>query len=308
MFQVVKLRLFVMLTQLDLKNGREGEKLMGLFSRLFAGKQNNAQMVQTNQPQGFNIVRYEYGEEHATKLFQKAEAGDVNAQLVIAKCFKDSAEHAYALPWYEKAAAVGNAKAFHELTYFYEGRYVGIEADPVKAEQLRNMALEKNHPKAFLKLASQYYTGSGVEEDKQKAFEYYMKAAELGDDEAMAEVGACFFKGDCCVQQDAEQAFYWLSRSKDASCGYYYLAQCYIEGIGTVEDVELGIQYLEHAVEHKCVEMDAAREQLVDLYSKGYGGPDAAAKLEWMKQAIAEKDRLMEELVALILEEQGDEE
>lgn len=43
-----------------------------------------------------------------------------------------------------------------------------------------------------MKLASQYYTGDGVKKDKKKAFEYYMKAAQLGSDEGAAEVGACY--------------------------------------------------------------------------------------------------------------------
>ena len=138
------------------------EKNMGFLSRLFGGNQSNAVEQVRSQPEGFYIVKYEYGEGQARSLFQKAEAGDVNAQLTIAKCFMDVAEQPYALPWYERAAQAGSSQALHELTYFYEGRYVGVEADPEKAEQVRREALEMNNPEAILKLASQYYSGDGV--------------------------------------------------------------------------------------------------------------------------------------------------
>ena len=66
---------------------------MGFLSRLFGGNQSNAVEQVRSQPEGFYIVKYEYGEGQARSLFQKAEAGDVNAQLTIAKCFMDVAEH-----------------------------------------------------------------------------------------------------------------------------------------------------------------------------------------------------------------------
>ena len=217
---------------------------MGFLSRLFGGNQSNAVEQVRSQPEGFYIVKYEYGEGQARSLFQKAEAGDVNAQLTIAKCFMDAAEQPYALPWYERAALAGSSQALHELTYFYEGRYVGVEADPEKAEQVRREALEMNNPEAILKLASQYYSGDGVEKDKEMAFKYYMKAAELGNGEAMAEVGMCYLNGEGVNQSDS-QAFAWLSKSNDTCYGYYNLAQCYIKGIGTSKNLERGVSYLE---------------------------------------------------------------
>lgn len=275
---------------------------MGFLSRLFGGNQSNAVEQVRSQPEGFYIVKYEYGEGQARSLFQKAEAGDVNAQLTIAKCFMDAAEQPYALPWYERAAQAGSSQALHELTYFYEGRYVGVEADPEKAEQVRREALEMNNPEAILKLASQYYSGDGVEKDKGMAFKYYMKAAELGNDEAMAEVGMCYLNGEGVNQSDS-QAFAWLSKSNDTCYGYYNLAQCYIKGIGTSKNLERGVSYLERAVEGKCLHLSEARRQLVDLYSKGYGGPDAKRKMREIQEEINQSDKLIDELASLILPE-----
>lgn len=129
---------------------------------------------------------------------------------------------------------------------------------------------------------------------------YYMKAAELGNDEAMAEVGMCYLNGEGVNQSDS-QAFAWLSKSNDTCYGYYNLAQCYIKGIGTSKNLERGVSYLERAVEGKCLHLSEARRQLVDLYSKGYGGPDAKRKMGEIQEEINQSDKLMDELAALIL-------
>ena len=88
---------------------------MGLFKKILGTVQSKNMSVQYSQPTGFYIVRHEYGENQARLLFQQANDGNVDAQLSIAKCFMDVAEQPYALPWYEKAAIAGNAKALHEL-------------------------------------------------------------------------------------------------------------------------------------------------------------------------------------------------
>lgn len=277
---------------------------MGLLRKLLRSVKSNTPSNQSNQPVGFYIVRYEYGDDQAEILFQRANAGDVRAQLIIAKCFMSAAERSYALPWYEKAAASGNPQALHELTYFYEGCYVGIEADPIKAEMVRNKALELNSPEACLKLASQYYTGDRVKEDKEKAFKYYMKAAELGSSEGMAEVGLCYLNGEGVEQSDI-QAFYWLNRSKDGRYACYNLAQCYLKGIGTAKDPKKAIIYLEKAVDCKCLELSEARSQLVDLYQKGYGGAEADVKLKNIKEDMERSDKLISDLAGWDLPEEN---
>lgn len=274
------------------------EDKMGLFNRLF-GKNQSDSVNQTNQPDGFFIVKHSYGEEQAIDMLQRANEGDVDSQLTIAQCFMDAAEQAYALPWYEKAAEAGNSQALHELTYFYEGCYADIEADPIKAEKVRNEALNMNNTEAILKLASKYYTGNGVEEDKEMAFKYYMKAAELGNDEAMAEVGLRYLNGQGIKQSDS-QAFVWLSRSQDGLYGYYNLAQCYLKGIGTQKNLEKAVTYLEKAVECRCMNLIEARKQLLDLYNKGYGGSDSSVKLKQLQDDMDRNDKLINDLRDLI--------
>lgn len=272
---------------------------MGLVSKILGTLHSKKVSVQYSQPTGFYIIKHEYGEDQTRLLFQQAYDGDISAQLSIAKCFMDAAEQQYALPWYEKAAIAGNSKALHELTYFYEGRYIGIEADPVKLDKVQKVVLGLNDPNVFLKLASQYYKGDGVKKDKKKAFDYYMKAAELGSDEGSAEVGACYLNGDGIEQNDS-QAFAWLFRSKDGRYGAYNLAQCYLKGIGTEKDIEKAVVCLENAVNCKCLELSEARRQLADLYNKGYGGFDVAMKLKKLEGEMKNSNDLIDDLANLI--------
>ena len=60
---------------------------------------------------------------------------------------------------------------------------------------------------------------------------------------------------------------------------------------------------MERAVEGKCLHLSEARRQLVDLYSKGYGEPDAKRKMGEIQEEINQSDKLMDELAALILSE-----
>ena len=44
--------------------------------------------------------------------------------------------------------------------------------------------IERGYNRAYYNLAKCYYNGNGVEKDKNKAYELYRKAAELGIEEA----------------------------------------------------------------------------------------------------------------------------
>lgn len=265
---------------------------MGFLKWLFGEEQKETE----NKFDGFYIVRYDYGENQARNLFHRANAGDVAAQLKIAKCFCESLEYRYALPWYEKAAEAGSTEALNKLVSFYEGKYMDIEADYEKAERVRNLALKSNNPEALLKRGSQYYMGEGVEKDLEKAFQYYKKAAELRNDEAKAKVGLCYLNGEGVEQNDA-QAFFWFSRSNDRYYGHYNLAQCYLKGIGTKKDLNKAVIYLEKAVAEKCIDLTSARKQLADLYRKGYGGGNKEAKLRQLEADMSRYDQLLDDLM-----------
>ena len=191
----------------------------------------------------FYVIRHEYGEAGAKQILSLASRGDSDSQLMLADCYADAAEHKTAFYWYKRAASGGNAEAYYKLSFYYEGKYIGIGADDNKARECLRTAIEKGYSKAVTRLGDKFYSGEGIEKNLDKAFKCYHKAARMGDDEGKANVGLCYMKGEG-VTRDETKAFEWLSRSSDPKWGYYNLAQCYITGIGTKINVEKGVKYL----------------------------------------------------------------
>lgn len=64
----------------------------------------------------------------------------------------------------------------------------GLGVDSSSAVMYYRMAAEQNHTRAMVALASCYEYGGGVEQSKQIAAEYYLKAAKLGDPVAQSRI------------------------------------------------------------------------------------------------------------------------
>lgn len=58
---------------------------------------------------------------------------------------------------------------------------------------------------------------------------------------------------------------------------------------------------LEKAVANKCIDLYKAREQLLDLYNKGYGGRERTSKMQRLKAEMGESDRLISDLAKIKL-------
>jgi TPR repeat protein len=59
-----------------------------------------------------------------------------------------------------------------------------------------------------------YYKGIGTDVDKQKAFELYQKAANLGNDTAQYNIANMYEYG-IGVKKDIDQAIYWYEKSAE---------------------------------------------------------------------------------------------
>ena len=178
---------------------------------------------------------YNYGKNgvaknvnEAKKWYQKAaEMGDTRAQLALGNLLKESLLYDEAVKWYQKAADVGDARGQCELGCMYENGY-GVLKDLDKAEELYiksaeqgnvnaqfllgkfydsgleyekaldwyKKAAEKNVAEAYYNIAAFYIFGNGIPKDTTKAYDYYLKAAELGHVVAQDLVARKFFKSE----------------------------------------------------------------------------------------------------------------
>lgn len=127
---------------------------------------------------------------HEAKV-KKARAGNVDAQLEIARIFEQGKgtrqNYSSALKWYKMAAQQGNRDAQFKVGYFY---YKGLGADvnPEKAYEFLITPAMKGDAKAQFYVGEMHEKGFGVSKHLPTALKWYKKA-KLGEySEAVAAV------------------------------------------------------------------------------------------------------------------------
>ena len=78
-----------------------------------------------------------------------------------------------------------------------------------------------------------YDKGNGVEQDSQKAYEWFLKAAQQGDEKAQFRVGEMLHSGEAGTK-DLSEAVQWFLKSaeQDMAESQYALGVCYANGEG----------------------------------------------------------------------------
>lgn len=74
-------------------------------------------------------------------------------------------------------------------------------------------AADKGHKKAQYRLGVCYKEGKGLEKDRKKATELFMKSAKQGNAKAEYEVGKAYLKGKGGLTADEKKAKMWLKRA-----------------------------------------------------------------------------------------------
>lgn len=124
-----------------------------------------------------------------TRLKKAAEAGFVDAIYELAICYDRGrgikSDKAKAVAWYKRAADAGHVNALVMLGAHYLS---GDNKDEEQAIECFTSAEEQGNPRAKYYLGYCYEKGLGVEEDPELASEWYRKAAEAGDEDAIKKV------------------------------------------------------------------------------------------------------------------------
>jgi len=92
--------------------------------------------------------------------------------------------------------------------------------------------------KAQIALYEAYSDGRGAPQDRRKAFDWIVRAAEQGDAFAASIVGEAYLQGYAPVEHDIQAALTWLTKGAERGnwTAAYQLAQMYDEGIGVASD------------------------------------------------------------------------
>ena len=106
-------------------------------------------------------------------------------------------------------------------------------------------AAELGNAEAMCEVGDCYYFGNGVDKDYNKALIWYKKSADQGYAEAQYKIGNCYYFGRG-VDEDNNKAFIWYKKSADQ--GYaeamYEVGEAYRRGQGVQEDYKMAERYL----------------------------------------------------------------
>lgn len=187
-----------------------------------------------------------------------------------------------------------------------------------KMFQKETVVVEENK-----QLAEQWRKEGDAEKDQTKAWEYYRKAAENGDDESQYQLACAYEHGNAVIGQDKEQAFHWYQQAalqgnrraqnnfgmallygvgckadggkakiwlekaaaQNVSVAMFNLGYAYEKGeAGFGENMEKAVSWYRRAAEHEDVN---ACSRLADIYASGkLGNKDERQAAKWYQKAI----------------------
>lgn len=227
--------------------------------------------------------------EDVPKLFfQPAiDQGVADGYLGLAAVAKNEGDYAAALEDYQKAAEEGTEQlyvvsAMKSIGYLYQyGDSYGVEQDGAKAIEWFTKAADLGDLEAMNRIALIYWRGEAdVAQDVDAAIEWFTKAADLGDSDAMNYLGAMHHNGDG-VEEDFGVAMEWFRKAADLGHAQAMsnIAYMYRYGNGVAQDGAEAVEWYQKAADS---DFSSALYDLGDMYRNGEGvEQDDDKALEW---------------------------
>ena len=216
-----------------------------------------------------------------------ARRGDMEAQWQVGSSL-DTRDEDAAFYWMRKAAEQGHETALFIMIAVYNGEMKDYRSHANKEDFKHFMEVGyryaeegKFNVRFLTMLGLNYYTNKELRDDK-KALQMFRKAVEhphpdnidwLASAEGM--IGSFYMNGTE-VEQNDEQAFYWLKKSvshgtEGGKIGaiQWTLGKCYYNGEGTKQDYDQALYWFEKATSNGCVLaepwLDKARKKKLEL-------------------------------------------
>lgn len=171
-----------------------------------------------------------------------------------------------------RLASEGDVDACLTLGYMYLYGENGLEQDAQKAFQYYSMAAEKNDKIALNNLGSLYFSGIGVKKDKKRAVELFEKAALLGNNEAAVNLAFVYMTSvkniDGNMRSTIVRLFNQAAEGGNIT-GQYMMGMIYYNGYGIAKNDERAFVLLKKAAE----QYDEAQYQLALRYMNAEGTP-----------------------------------
>ncbi|WP_227610565.1 tetratricopeptide repeat protein [Acinetobacter vivianii] len=164
-------------------------------------------------------------------------------------------------------------------------------------------AAQKGDSKALFILASSYATNSDSFDDQKKAFHLFEQAANLGNDEAMLQLGLLYQDGSSYVKEiDNQKALLWYKRAaeKNNIVALHNIGVAYYDGVGVTENKSKAYQYLQKAA--KLGFLQSQKIIAYQLYTGTGVNKDLEQSFYWSMKAAEQGDIKSQNNVALNFE------
>lgn len=161
-------------------------------------------------------------------------------------------DHQKALAYFMRAAQLGVSEAMNYLGIMYEAGDC-VEKNPTRAAQWFAKGITTNNKNHFAlyNLGRLYYYGSGIPQSYQQAIAHFLRAAELGNSEAMNYLGIIYENG-YSVDINYAKAVEWYLKSINANhknrLAAFNMARMYYNALGVPRDMERAFMYSEAAI------------------------------------------------------------
>ena len=226
---------------------------------------------------------------YTAELQQKAEVGDVTAQLNLALCYDTGSgiekNPVEAHKWFLKAAEQGNGRALNAVGMNYANGTGGVEKDLTEAIKWYRKSAEQGNDRGQCSMGWCYEYGKGVEKDLAEAVKWYRKSAEQGNAFGQNSLGRCYEYGKG-VEKDMAEAVKWYRKSAEQGnvLAQNNLALCYAFGTGVGKDRAEAAKWLRKSAEQGNA---YAQHKLGLVYQNGDDGvkKDVAEAIKWQRKS-----------------------
>ena len=212
-------------------------------------------------------------------LKKYAEAGNVNAQYLIAIYFSEKEDYQKYLYWLRQSAENGCTKAWYLLAMDSNNNKEAFKWC------LKSAIIGNIHAQNLL--GNFYYGGTGCKKDIKKALKWYKISAKHNEDLAQESLGYMYEKGKR-VKQNYKKAIYWYRKSTKQNNEYaqYNLGYLYEKGRGVKQNYKKALEWYKQSAIN---DFPDAQYRLGYFYEKGKGTKKNLEKaLEWYKQSADE--------------------
>ena len=224
-------------------------------------------------------------------LLKKAESGDPNSQLALAKKYFDGRkgipqDYNEAVKWFTKAAQQGLADAQNNLGEMYDNGQ-GTPQDYNEAVKWLTKAAQQGHAKAQNNLGLMYYKGQGVSQDYNQTVKWFTKAAQQGHAKAQYNLGLMHAKGRG-VPQNYDEMVKWFTKAAIQGIpeAQFNLGVIYFNGLSVTEDYREAANWFTKAAAQGMAE---AQFNIGLMYYEGQGVPqDYKVAAKWYTKAAAQ--------------------